>query len=682
MSETPKKQLTAITSRNAISHTIAYLSDLAPNENGNYIRVTNTLGQNLAALDTAVANIPEQVDYSLTISAPQTPDTSYAAQYEFKQCGSTIATINIPKDMVVSAGVVVDITFDSETNKLKEGDTDVTEAIKGQTTPTASDAGKYIKLTIANKTNSTLYIKVSDLVDIYTTQQNATQVQLAISAGNEISATIVAGSIGTTELSAEVNASLAKADTALQASDVVSTYDAESTAPVNGVAVAAAIAAIPSVDISGKADKDTDAVEGNLAMFDANGNPVDAGKAASDFAEADHTHAQLKNGTSTLDMGVNSATISVPGPDVVNYVLDITGGTVSGNKPSYIGGNFSFDVPTGQVQIPVTLDSDPTDPSITWYKGQVTIDGLTYKVNPYLGRLWIYQGTEQGSQPQLWGLEYMGITGYGEGETPALGPNPPDCIGGGGVKATFTGSVNSITKTTTNPNVTKTLATTDDINALDAEVTSSDGTNVEVKVTEVNGKVTAVNITKDETYKKPAGGIPETDLASLSYFKLIDDVDGREYIIRMHAGRLEVLADEPYTPTGYPLGISMKQVSDGNGAGAASPRDFVTYTWKINQPNEYGEPGSIEKTEGSPNLRANVDEGNICLTAMNEDFIDLGWRIIYPSDFSSGPELECDEGAPISAGMFELSWVDPEKAGPFEGTSSAPAPKGKIQKRK
>ena len=33
------------------------------------------------------------------------------------------------------------------------------------------------------------------------------------------------------------------------------------------------------VDISGKADKDTDAVVGNVAAFDANGNPIDSGHA-------------------------------------------------------------------------------------------------------------------------------------------------------------------------------------------------------------------------------------------------------------------------------------------------------------------------------------------------------------------------------------------------------------------
>jgi hypothetical protein len=36
-------------------------------------------------------------------------------------------------------------------------------------------------------------------------------------------------------------------------------------------------------DISGKADKDTDAVEGNFASFDANGNPVDSGHKHSDY---------------------------------------------------------------------------------------------------------------------------------------------------------------------------------------------------------------------------------------------------------------------------------------------------------------------------------------------------------------------------------------------------------------
>ena len=40
-------------------------------------------------------------------------------------------------------------------------------------------------------------------------------------------------------------------------------------------------------DISGKADKDTSATAGNIAKFDANGNPVDSGIAATDLATID-----------------------------------------------------------------------------------------------------------------------------------------------------------------------------------------------------------------------------------------------------------------------------------------------------------------------------------------------------------------------------------------------------------
>lgn len=94
-----------------------------------------------------------------------------------------IGKIDIPKDLVVTSGTVGTVeTADVPYTGAKVGD-------------------KYIELTIANQTEH-LYIPVKDLVDVYTAQQNATQVQLAISNSNEISATIVAGSIGTTELAA------------------------------------------------------------------------------------------------------------------------------------------------------------------------------------------------------------------------------------------------------------------------------------------------------------------------------------------------------------------------------------------------------------------------------------------------------------------------------------------------
>ena len=116
-----------------------------------------------------------------------------------------LVDIDIPRDMVVEDGEVVDVVFKSSDSTLHEGSesgTDVTTEIMGSTTPTAANAGKYIKLTIANSAGTHLWIPAKDLVDIYTAQQSATQIQLAIDNNNEISATVVASSIGTTELAA------------------------------------------------------------------------------------------------------------------------------------------------------------------------------------------------------------------------------------------------------------------------------------------------------------------------------------------------------------------------------------------------------------------------------------------------------------------------------------------------
>ena len=48
-----------------------------------------------------------------------------------------------------------------------------------------------------------------------------------------------------------------------------------------------------AVDISGKADKDQDATEGNIAVFDGDGNPVDSGKKPADFVAVDPDDAVL-----------------------------------------------------------------------------------------------------------------------------------------------------------------------------------------------------------------------------------------------------------------------------------------------------------------------------------------------------------------------------------------------------
>lgn len=139
--------------------------------------------------------------------------SDYANVYEIAQGGSVVGTINIPKDMVVESGSVVD---------LADGE------VEGYA------AGKYIKLVLQN-VEAPLYIAVASLVDIYVAKAEAAQVQVEINSNSrEISAHIVAGSVTSVELadnavitakiadanvtkaklSAEVQASLAKADVA------------------------------------------------------------------------------------------------------------------------------------------------------------------------------------------------------------------------------------------------------------------------------------------------------------------------------------------------------------------------------------------------------------------------------------------------------------------------------------
>lgn len=115
--------------------------------------------------------------------------------------GEKLVDIDIPKDMVVESGSVVDITFNTSDNKLYDGAVDVTSLIVGASgTASANNAGKYIKLIVANATSDKIYIAAKDLVDIYTAQASAAQIQIAIDNNNVISASIVAGSVTSTEL--------------------------------------------------------------------------------------------------------------------------------------------------------------------------------------------------------------------------------------------------------------------------------------------------------------------------------------------------------------------------------------------------------------------------------------------------------------------------------------------------
>ena len=165
-----------------------------------------------------------------------TIDTSVTTEgmsksYTFKQNGVTLGIVDVPKDMVLQSGVV-------------------------EKDPEGQPEGTYLVLTLANATNDKVYINVGTLVDIYTAEQSASQIQLTINpATREISAVVVAGSIGTTELAdnsivtskiadgnvtkaklhADVQDSLDKADSAVQS---VISGTANGTIAVDGTDVA------------------------------------------------------------------------------------------------------------------------------------------------------------------------------------------------------------------------------------------------------------------------------------------------------------------------------------------------------------------------------------------------------------------------------------------------------------
>ena len=141
-----------------------------------------------------VDEIPAQIDYAVKVTAREDvegDDHSAFKHYVFEQCGEEIGHIDIPRDLVVSSGSVGTVT---------EADVPYAGAVVGD---------KYIELVIANQ-DEHLFVPAKDLVDIYTAKDGATEVQVAISNKNEISATLVNKGITEAKLADEVTAKLNK----------------------------------------------------------------------------------------------------------------------------------------------------------------------------------------------------------------------------------------------------------------------------------------------------------------------------------------------------------------------------------------------------------------------------------------------------------------------------------------
>lgn len=153
---------------------------------GNVDNLSTTNKEVVKAINEVLAAVGTGGTAAVVTVTEKGATTDYAQVYEIKQGTSVVGTINIPKELVVSGGEVV-------------------------TNPTGQPAGTYIKLTLQNVANP-LYINVAKLVDVYTAQANATQVQLSIDSNRVISATIKSGSVTATELASNAVTTVKVAD--------------------------------------------------------------------------------------------------------------------------------------------------------------------------------------------------------------------------------------------------------------------------------------------------------------------------------------------------------------------------------------------------------------------------------------------------------------------------------------
>lgn len=197
-------------------------------------------------VDEKVGAIPAQTDYSVTCNTT-TPE-GYAKRYTLSQCGNQIASIDIPSDMVVSSGKVVE-------------------------NPAGQTAGTYIELTLANATKDKIYINVGDLIEYVTGAAAADGIiTTSVDDNHVLTATIGDGTITKAKLAEAVKTSLGKADTALQAAaldpyaktaDVAAGYvakngtdrlmTADEGTKLAGIATGAQVNKIESVKVGGTA---------------------------------------------------------------------------------------------------------------------------------------------------------------------------------------------------------------------------------------------------------------------------------------------------------------------------------------------------------------------------------------------------------------------------------------------
>ena len=107
------------------------------------------------------------------------PNDGYLKTYQFTYGTGTTFEVDIPRDLVVTAGEVIVVSDDAPVTGLTNG--------------------TYLKLTIANQ-STPVYINTNSLVDVYTGKAVTDGVSVSISSTNEISAALVGKAVSEANL--------------------------------------------------------------------------------------------------------------------------------------------------------------------------------------------------------------------------------------------------------------------------------------------------------------------------------------------------------------------------------------------------------------------------------------------------------------------------------------------------